>query len=228
MGPSRVEPAALRVLEERQVLRVGALDGLSLSGETQVVLTSTGFSFFAGEGTVQIPIQRKWLLQLRGGGQVSGYFFGDVAMRIGLGDAPRSHLFLVPTLGFVALRGTAGNLAASVGTAVMGTLMVAVLSAGVISSLTANPVITPDLKQQVDLDSINFLSNVRLEERLKSTTATPEQVTEAIRINEEARLRALKIAFFAMGCLALLAIFPSRKLPDYRPGEVPDENLKKA
>jgi len=126
-----------------------------------------------------------------------------------------------------ALRGTAGNLAASVGTAVMGTLMVAVLSAGVISSLTANPVITPDLKEQVDLNSINFLSNVRLEERLKSTTATPEQVTEAIRINEEARLRALKIAFFALGSLALLAIFPSRRLPDYRPGEVPDEKLKK-
>ena len=127
-----------------------------------------------------------------------------------------------------ALRGTAGNLAASVGTAVMGTLMVAVLSAGVISSLTTNPVITPDLKEQVDLDSINFLSNVRLEERLKSTTATPEQVTEAVRINEEARLRALKIAFFALGSLALLAIFPSRRLPDYRPGEVPDEQLKKS
>jgi MFS family permease len=126
-----------------------------------------------------------------------------------------------------SLRGTANNLAASVGTAVMGTLMVAVLSAGVMSSLTANPVITPDLKQQVDLDSINFLSNVRLEERLKSTSATPDQVAEAIRINEEARLRALKIAFFALGSLALLAIFPSRRLPDYRPGEVPEEQLQK-
>lgn len=91
-----------------QVLRVGALDGLSLSGQTQVVLSRTGFSFFGGEGTVQIPIQRKWLLQLRGGGQVSGFFFGEVAMRIGLGDAPRAHLFLVPMLGFAAVRGTAG------------------------------------------------------------------------------------------------------------------------
>ena len=120
-----------------------------------------------------------------------------------------------------ALRGTAGNLAASVGTAVMGTLMVGVLSAGILSNLTANPIITAELKEQVDLDSINFLSNARLEERLKSTTATPEQVTEAMRINEEARLRALKIAFFALGALSLLAIFPSRMLPDYRPGEVP-------
>ncbi len=122
-----------------------------------------------------------------------------------------------------ALRGTAGNLAASVGTALMGTLVVGVLSAGVMSSLTANPVITAELKEQVDLDSINFLSNERLEERLKSTTATPEQITEAMRINEDARLRALKIAFFALGLVSLLAIFPSRQLPDYRPHEVPSD-----
>jgi MFS family permease len=126
-----------------------------------------------------------------------------------------------------ALRGTAGNLAASVGTAVMGTLVVGVLSAGIMTSLTANPVIPTELKQQVDLDNINFLSNVRLEERLQSTTATPEQISEAIRINEDARLRALKIAFFALGCLSLLAVLPSRRLPDYRPGEVPpDKQLK--
>jgi MFS family permease len=122
-----------------------------------------------------------------------------------------------------ALRGTAGNLAASVGTALMGALVVGVLSAGVMGKLTANPIITSELKEQVDLDSINFLSNARLEERLKSTTATPEQVTEAMRINEVARLRALKVAFFALGMLSLLAIFPSRMLPDYRPGEVPGD-----
>jgi predicted deacetylase len=109
----------------------------------------------------------------------------------------------------------------------MGALVVGVLSAGVMSKLTENPVITTELKEQVDLDSINFLSNARLEERLKSTTATPEQVAEAMRINEVARLRALKVAFFALGALSLLAIFPSRMLPDYRPGEVPGESKLK-
>jgi hypothetical protein len=28
-------------------------------------------------------------------------------------------------------------------------------------------------------------------------------------------------AFFALGSIALLAIFPFRQLPDYKPGEVP-------
>ena len=120
-----------------------------------------------------------------------------------------------------ALRGTANNLAASVGTAVIGALVVGVLSVGVMNSLTSNPIITTELKAEVDLNSINFLSNDRLEQRLKSTTASPAQVAEAIRVNEEARLRALKIAFFILGTLALLAIFPCGRLPDYRPGEIP-------
>ena len=120
-----------------------------------------------------------------------------------------------------SLRGTANNLAASVGTAVMGALVVGALSAGVMRSITDNPVITTEFTEQLNLDSINFLSNDRLEERLSQTTATPQQVDEAMRINEEARLRALKIAFFTLGAIALIAIFPSRMLPDYLPGEIP-------
>ena len=120
-----------------------------------------------------------------------------------------------------ALRGAANNLGFAVGTAIIGALVVGVLSATVMRSLTDNPIVNTELTQQADLDSINFLSNERLAEALKSTTATPEQVDEAMRINEEARLRALRIAFLVLGSVALLAIFPSNRLPDYRPTEVP-------
>jgi hypothetical protein len=120
-----------------------------------------------------------------------------------------------------ALRGTANNLGFAVGIAIVGALVVGVLSANIMRNLTASPVITAELQQEMDLDNINFLSNDRLEEKLKNTTATPEQVDEAMHINEEARLRALKISFFLLGGVALLAIFPSGRLPDYRPIEVP-------
>lgn len=123
-----------------------------------------------------------------------------------------------------SLRGTANNLAASMGTALMGALVVGILSAGVMKAITAHPVLTPELTSQLDLDNINFLSNERLEERLKQTTATPEQVSEAIMVNEAARLRALKVAFFVLGSLALLSIFPCGRLPDFRPGEIPEED----
>ena len=65
----------------------------------------------------------------------------------------------------------------------------------------------------VDHDNINFFNNRPVEERLDWTITTPKRVAEAMRINEEAHRIALKIAFFACS-VALLAIFPSRQLPD--------------
>jgi hypothetical protein len=44
---------------------------------------------------------------------------------------------------------------------------------------------------------------------------------EAVRVNTEARLRALKIGLLVMTGLALLTIIPAGRLPNYLPGEVP-------
>jgi len=120
-----------------------------------------------------------------------------------------------------SLRGTTNNLAAAVGTAVAGALLVGLLSAAVLRSIADNPTLPPELQGQVDLDNITFVSNDRLEGLLAGTTATPEQVAEAVRVNTEARLRALKIGLLIMAGLALLAIIPAGRLPNYRPGEVP-------
>jgi predicted MFS family arabinose efflux permease len=122
-----------------------------------------------------------------------------------------------------SLRGTTQNLAAAVGTAVAGALMVGLLSAIVLGSVAATPKLTPELQAQVDLDSINFISNDRLQTVLAGTTATPAQVTEAVRINTEARLRALKIGLLIMAGLAFLAILPAGQLPNYMPGEIPED-----
>jgi MFS family permease len=120
-----------------------------------------------------------------------------------------------------ALRGTTQNLASALGTAVAGALLVGLLSMIALGSITASPKLTPELQAQVDLDNINFISNDRLQTVLAGTTATPEQVAEAVRVNTEARLRALKIGLLIMAGLALLTIIPAGKLPAYRPGELP-------
>ena len=122
-----------------------------------------------------------------------------------------------------SLRGTTQNLASAVGTAVAGALLVGLLSAAALSSIAGSPKMTPELQAQVDLDSINFVSNDRLQDILAGTTATPAQVAEAVRINTEARLRALKIGLLIMAGLAFLTIIPAGRLPDYRPGELPAE-----
>jgi len=128
-----------------------------------------------------------------------------------------------------SLRGTTNNLAAAVGTAVSGALLVGLLSTIALSNIAASPKLTPELQAQVNLDSINFLSNDRLQTVLANTTATPAQVAEAVRVNTEARLRALKIGLLIMAGLALLSIIPASRLPAYRPGELPaDPPPKKA
>lgn len=125
-----------------------------------------------------------------------------------------------------SLRGTTQNLAAAVGTAVAGALLVGLLSSTVLRSLAENPILPPAILSQVDLDSITFVSNDRLRTVMESTTATPPEVAEAVRINTEARLRALKIGLLIMAGLALLSIIPAGRLPNYIPGEVPsDETL---
>ena len=123
-----------------------------------------------------------------------------------------------------SLRGTTQNLAAAVGTAMAGALMVGLLSTIALSQIAASPVLPKDLQSQVDLDRITFVSNDRLRSVMEGTTATPLQVEEAVRVNTEARLRALKIGLLIMAGLALLAIFPAGRLPNYRPGDIPADD----
>jgi MFS family permease len=121
-----------------------------------------------------------------------------------------------------ALRGTANNLSTAVGTALAGALSIGLLGVFVNASLVNNPTIPPALIYQVDLNSIDFVSNDSLGDLLATnTTATQEQKEEALRINTETRLRALKISLLVLAGISALAIFPSLGLPGNTQGQVP-------
>src|SRR5215469_1753256 len=120
-----------------------------------------------------------------------------------------------------SLRGVANNLASGVGTALASALVVGVLGTSVHRELVHNPVIPNELKMEMNLDSVPFISNNQLRRTLARTAATPKQVAEAERINTDVRLVALKVSLFTFAGLALLAYFPAAGLPDYIPGEVP-------
>lgn len=122
-----------------------------------------------------------------------------------------------------SLRGVTQNLAAAVGTALVGALLVGLLSSMIIGEVAANPVISAELKDQVNLTNLNFFSDSQLKDRLANTTATVEQFDEALRINAEARTRALKIGFLVLSGLALLALLPCRWLPAYVPEPIPQD-----
>lgn len=121
-----------------------------------------------------------------------------------------------------AMRGVANNLSTALGTAIISVLAVTVLSTIVFSNLANNLDFPPAIQAQLNLDNVNFISNDQLLMVLSGTTATPDEVAEAVRINEAARLRSLKIAFLFLAGVALLAIFPASMLPGYDSKEIPE------
>ncbi|MGK8466314.1 MFS transporter [Nocardia cyriacigeorgica] len=121
-----------------------------------------------------------------------------------------------------SLRGTTQNLASAVGTALVGAMLVTILSFVVGREIIDNVELPDSLIAQVDLDNVNFVSNDRLREVLDRTDATPEQVDAAVAVNEDVRLRTLKFGLLILAAISATAIVPASRLPDYRPGEIPD------
>ena len=111
-------------------------------------------------------------------------------------------------------RGATNNLATAVGTAAAGALVVGLLSSVLHTQLVHNSRIPVELKEQVDLNSPAFVSNAQLHRRLANMNAQEPQISEAVRINADARLVALKLTLFTFSGLSLLAIFPAGSLPD--------------
>lgn len=114
-----------------------------------------------------------------------------------------------------SVRGITNNLATAVGTALAATLLISLLERSVHHELVHTSTLPDEVTAQVDLDNIAFVSNAQLERVLANTTANPEHIAEAVRINTQARLLALKATFFALAGCALLAFFPAGALPGY-------------
>jgi hypothetical protein len=101
----------------------------------------------------------------------------------------------------------------------VGLLAVLITTAFARSNLPAS------LEREINFDQIDFVSNDQLKEVLSRTSVAPEQVDEAVAINADARLRALRATFILLAALSLLALIPSTRLPDYKPGERSAEDM---
>jgi len=119
-----------------------------------------------------------------------------------------------------ALRGVVNNVSSALGTALGGVVAVGLLGL-IITTSFANSDLPAALEREINFDKINFVSNAQLQTILAETSAAPADVDEAVQINEDARLRALRASFVILAAISLLAIFPASRLPGYVPEEVP-------
>ncbi len=123
-----------------------------------------------------------------------------------------------------ALRGVVNNVSSALGAAFAGVVAVGLLAL-LITTAFARSNLPASLEREINFDQIDFISNDQLKEVLSRTSVAPEQVDEAVAVNAEARLRALRGTFLLLAALSLLALIPSTRLPDYKPGELSAEDI---
>jgi len=97
-----------------------------------------------------------------------------------------------------ALRGVANNVSNALGAALASVVAVGLLGVFLASAFSRSD-LPPELRTQARLDSVDFVTDEQLRAVLGATSAMPEQVGEAVAINEDARLRALRASFFVVG-----------------------------
>lgn len=123
-----------------------------------------------------------------------------------------------------ALRGVVNNVSSALGAAFAGVVAVGLLGVLITTAFNRSD-LPPALETEINFDNINFVSNDQLKTVLAQTSSTPEQVDAAVKINEDARLRALRATFLLIAAFSLISIFPASKLPNYVPDELSAEDI---
>ena len=119
------------------------------------------------------------------------------------------------------LQNTATNLGASLGTALIGSVLLASLSASVIAGIQTNPAVPESIKQQASIELVGgvpFLSDKQLTEALDQAGVPEADAATILAINADARLGALRNAFGLTALLTAAALLFTGRLPRQAPG----------
>ena len=114
------------------------------------------------------------------------------------------------------LQGTAQNLGASLGTALIGSILILGLTNGFTSRIEQNEAIPPDVQQQIltaSEEGIDIVPVQQVEEIALEAGLPPAQAEEVASDYGDAQLEALKRSLGAVAVFALLAFWFTRRLP---------------
>ena len=113
-----------------------------------------------------------------------------------------------------ALMNTSQNLGMSLGTALMGSILLAGLASGAITLIDESKVLSDPIKENLTVavnENVRFMSNEQMENILKN--APPDVSQEIMRINEIARIDGIKRSLWGMVLISLLGILATIFLP---------------
>lgn len=123
------------------------------------------------------------------------------------------------------LQGTAMNLGASLGVALIGSILIASLVGGFQKAVLADPAlaaVAPQLAAQAEQNA-NFVSVEQVTLAAVEAGLSPEEVAAVTEQYANAQIMALKVAFAAIALFALLALWYVQSLPERADGGKPSQ-----
>ncbi|HEY6407987.1 MAG TPA: MFS transporter [Ktedonobacteraceae bacterium] len=127
------------------------------------------------------------------------------------------------------LQNTALNLGASLGTALVGSVLIATLTTLALQGVLANPNIPDSLKSQAQTTfgaGVPFVSDTAIRTALQAQGASAATIQAVLEVNANGRLQALRTALFVVVLVAALSLLFTRRIPTRPPGapaKIPDE-----
>jgi MFS family permease len=118
------------------------------------------------------------------------------------------------------LQNTATNLGASLGTALVGSILIASLSTAFLHGVDQNPAIPSSVKSQVGVSlasGIPFVSDADLQTALKKAGVDQTTADAIVKENEDARIVGLRSALAVVALVTLSALLFTRRIPSRQP-----------
>jgi MFS family permease len=114
------------------------------------------------------------------------------------------------------LQYTAQNLGASLGTALIGAVVLGALASQLLQGIEASPSVSDAVKQTAGIQleaGVEFVSDAQLQAALEQTSLPPDEQQAIVAANAEARIQALQLGMVAVALVALFGLFLTRRLP---------------
>jgi EmrB/QacA subfamily drug resistance transporter len=122
------------------------------------------------------------------------------------------------------LQNTASQLGSSIGTALAGSIMIAILTTSFITGIQNNPNVPPEVKSKATTElasGVPFISDADLEQAMKDAGQSEEVTQAALDANAQARIDGLDAALAVLAVIAVVALFLTGRIPTVPPGLKP-------
>ena len=122
------------------------------------------------------------------------------------------------------VQNTVTNLGASLGTALAGSILIAVLTASFLTHIEMNNAVPQSVKDKANTElsaGIPFMSDKQLEAATKEAGASSEVTQAALHANAQARLDGLRAGLTVLILIAAVALFFVGRMPTRQPGSEP-------